>query len=202
MNIKLLVFSLVFASITYAQPSKVVNKIVAQVGDNIILLSDIESQLLQAEQGQVTVTKATECTILEQLMIQELLINQAMLDSLVIKDETVDYEMENRLRILESKMGGRDKLEAYYGKSVTQIKEEFRSKIKQRLLAQEMEAKIVSDVTVTPKEVAAYYHSLPPDSIPYINMKLSFQQIVQYPEITKEDKKRAYDQLDEIRDMI
>lgn len=174
---------------SFAQPSKVVNKIVAQVGDNIILLSDIESQLLQAEQGQVKVTEAMECGILEQLMIQELLINQAMLDSLVIKDETVDYEMENRLRILESKMGGRDKLEAYYGKSVTQIKEEFRAKIKERLLAQEMESKIVSEITVTPKEVAAYFNSLPKDSIPYINMKLSFQQIVQYPVITKEDKK-------------
>ncbi len=187
---------------SFAQPSKVVNKIVAQVGDNIILLSDIESQLLQAEQGQVKVTEAMQCGILEQLMIQELLINQAMLDSLVIKDETVDYEMENRLRILESKMGGRDKLEAYYGKSVTQIKEEFRAKIKERLLAQEMESKIVSEITVTPKEVAAYFNSLPKDSIPYINMKLSFQQIVQYPVITKEDKKRAFDQLAEIRNLI
>jgi peptidyl-prolyl cis-trans isomerase SurA len=148
------------------------------------------------------VTNALECGILEQLMVQELLINQAMLDSLVIKDETVDYEMENRLRILESKMGGRDKLEAYYGKSVTQIKEEFRAKIKQRLLAQEMESKIVSEVTVTPKEVAAYFNSLPKDSVPYINMKLSFQQIVQYPVITKDDKKRAYDQLAEIRGLI
>ena len=193
---------LFLSAYSFAQPSKVVNKIVAQVGDNIILLSDIESQLLQAEQSQVKVTKTMECGILEQLMVQELLINQAMLDSLVIKDETVDYEMENRLRILESKMGGRDKLEAYYGKSVTQIKEEFRAKIKQRLLAQEMESKIVSEVSVTPKEVAAYFNSLPKDSIPYINMKLSFQQIVQYPVITKEDKKRAYDQLAEIRGLI
>jgi peptidyl-prolyl cis-trans isomerase SurA len=197
-----LIVLLFLSAYSFAQPSKVVNKIVAQVGDNIILLSDIESQLLQAEQGQVKVTSVMECGILEQLMVQELLINQAMLDSLVIKDETVDYEMENRLRILESKMGGRDKLEAYYGKSVTQIKEEFRAKIKQRLLAQEMESKIVSEVTVTPKEVAAYFKSLPKDSIPYINMKLSFQQIVQYPVITKDDKKRAYDQLAEIRGLI
>lgn len=81
----------------FAQPAKVVNKIVAQVGDNIILLSDIESQLLQAEQSQTKVTPAMECGILEQLMVQELLINQALLDSLVIKDETVDYEMEKSL---------------------------------------------------------------------------------------------------------
>ncbi|MFM6935556.1 MAG: peptidylprolyl isomerase [Flavobacteriales bacterium] len=202
MKVFSIVFTLLLANISFAQPTKVVNKIVAQVGDNIILLSDIESQLLQMEQGQVAVSKASECSILEQLMIQELLINQAMLDSLVVKDETVDYEMENRLRILESKMGGRDKLEAYYGKSTTQIKEEFRAKIKERLLAQEMESKIVADISVTPKEVAAYYNSLPKDSIPYINMKLSFQQIVQYPVITKDDKLRAFNQLVEIRKMI
>jgi len=202
MKVFSIVLTLLLANFSFAQPTKVVNKIVAQVGDNIILLSDIESQLLQMEQGQVAVSKASECSILEQLMIQELLINQAMLDSLVVKDETVDYEMENRLRILESKMGGRDKLEAYYGKSTTQIKEEFRAKIKERLLAQEMESKIVADISVTPKEVAAYYNSLPKDSIPYINMKLSFQQIVQYPVITKDDKLRAFNQLVEIRNMI
>ena len=73
---------------SFAQPSKVVNKIVAQVGDNIILLSDIESQLLQAEQGQVKVTEAMECGILEQLMIQELLIKQCLCNYFVFAART------------------------------------------------------------------------------------------------------------------
>jgi peptidyl-prolyl cis-trans isomerase SurA len=183
------------------QAQKLVNQIVAQVGDNIILWSDIETQRLQLNEKERQI-KGKECEILEQLLLEELLLNQALIDSLVISDEQVDAEMENRLRIMEGKMGGRENLEAFYGKSTVAIKEEFRTIIKNKMLAQEMERKITADVTVTPKEVAAFFNKLPKDSIPFINMKLSFQQIVQFPELTAADKKLAYDQLVEIRKQI
>ena len=201
---KILSISFCLLSIAcFAQPSgKVVNKVVAQVGDNIILLSDIENQKLQAVQAGVETTREMECAILEELMMGELLVNQAKLDSLVVSDEQVDAEMENRLRIIESKIGSRQKLEEFYGKTINQIKEEFREQIKDKILAQEMQQKIVADVTVTPKEVAEFFKSLPKDSIPYINMKLSFQQIVNYPSITKADKLRAFNELKEIRESI
>ena len=201
---KILSISFCLLSIAcFAQPNgKVVNKVVAQVGDNIILLSDIENQKQQAVQAGVETTHEMECTILEQLMMGELLVNQAKLDSLVVSDEQVDAEMENRLRIIESKIGSRQKLEEFYGKTITQIKEEFREQIKDKILAQEMQQKIVADVTVTPKEVAEFFKSLPKDSIPYINMKLSFQQIVNYPSITKADKLRAFNELKDIRESI
>jgi peptidyl-prolyl cis-trans isomerase SurA len=203
MNKILSISFLLIAVACYAQPGgRVVNKVVAQVGDNIILLSDIENQKLQAVQAGVETSRDMECTILEELMMGELLINQAKLDSLVVSDEQVDAEMENRLRIIESKIGSRQKLEEFYGKTITQIKEEFREQIKDKILAQEMERKIVADVTVTPKEVAEFFKSLPKDSIPYINMKLSFQQIVNYPSITKADKLRAFNELKEIREAI
>ena len=201
---KILSISFCLLSIVcFAQPNgKVVNKVVAQVGDNIILLSDIENQKLQAVQAGVETTREMECAILEELMMGELLVNQAKLDSLVVSDEQVDAEMENRLRIIESKIGSRQKLEEFYGKTINQIKEEFREQIKDKILAQEMQQKIVADVTVTPKEVAEFFKSLPKDSIPYINMKLSFQQIVNYPSITKADKLRAFNELKEIRESI
>jgi peptidyl-prolyl cis-trans isomerase SurA len=143
-----------------------------------------------------------DCAVLEELMYNELLLNQAKLDSIDISDQQVDSEMENRLRVLEQQIGGRQKLEQFYGKSVTQIKEEFRLIIKDRLLAQEMERTITANVTVTPKEVADFYSKIPKDSLPLINSQLSFQQIVHYPVITKDDKKRAFDELAEIRKSI
>jgi peptidyl-prolyl cis-trans isomerase SurA len=180
---------------------KLVNQIVAQVGDNIILWSDIETQRLQLPDKEKAL-EGKDCQILEQLLLEELLVNQALIDSLVISDEQVDAEMENRLRIMENKMGGRENLESFYGKSTVAIKEEFRTIIRNKMLAQEMERKITGDITVTPKEVAAFYQKLPKDSIPFINMKLSFQQIVQFPELTAADKKLAYDQLVDIRKQI
>ena len=183
------------------EAQKLVKQIVAQVGDNIILWSDIETQRLQLPDKEKAL-EGKDCQILEQLLLEELLVNQALIDSLVISDEQVDAEMENRLRIMENKMGGRENLESFYGKSTVAIKEEFRTIIRNKMLAQEMERKITGDITVTPKEVAAFYQKLPKDSIPFINMKLSFQQIVQFPELTAADKKLAYDQLVDIRKQI
>ena len=193
---------LLFTSTVFTQNGKLVNKVLAQVGDNIILLSDIEIQKLQAKQSEMEVDFDFSCSVLEQLMVQELLVNQAKLDSIPVSDEQVDAEMENRLRIIEKDMGGRAKLEEYYGKTTTQIKEEFRSVIKDRILAQEMERTITNGISVTPKEVSSFFEALPKDSIPFINMKLSFQQIVIYPDINAEDNKRAYNELNEVLDLI
>lgn len=199
--IKLVLFVLVVfvSSTTLFSQNEVIDKIIAQVGDNIILLSDIESQKMQAVQAGVEVTSMMDCSILEQLMSEELYINQAKLDSLIITDEQVDAEMENRLRVIQSKIGSREKLEAFYGKTITQIKDEFRVVIKDKLLAQEMLRTITENVTVTPKEVHTYFNSLNSDSIPFINMKLSFQQIVNYPQITKDDKLIAFKKIASIR---
>ncbi len=196
-----LLLSFQFLLFGQLQAQKLVNQIVAQVGDNIILWSDIETQRLQLNEKERAVI-GKDCEILEQLLLEELLVNQALIDSLEISDEQVDAEMENRLRIMENKMGGRENLEAFYGKSTVAIKEEFRTIIRNKMLAQEMERKITGDITVTPKEVAAFYQQLPKDSIPFINMKLSFQQIVQFPELTAADKKLAYDQIADIRKQI
>jgi peptidyl-prolyl cis-trans isomerase SurA len=190
-------FGLLFSAIISSAFTQgtVVDKIIAQVGDNIILLSDIEAQKQQAKISGVNITSAIDCEILEKMMYQQLLVNQAKLDSLVISDENVDAEMENRLRVIENQIGSREKMEEFYGKTVNEIKNEFREVIRERLLAEEMERKITADISVTPKEVEEFFKTVPQDSIPLINAQLSFQQIVDYPEITKEDKKLAYDKL-------
>ena len=195
-------FCVLYTSTVSAQNGKLVNKVLAQVGDNIILMSDVEIQKIQAKQSEMNVDFDFSCSVLEKLMVQELLVNQAKLDSIEVSDEQVDAEMENRLRIIEKDMGGRDKLEEFYGKTTTQIKEEFRSIIKDRILAQEMERTITTGISVTPKEVSTFFEALPKDSIPFINMKLSFQQIVIYPDVTPEDKKRAYTELEEVLNLI
>jgi len=181
----------------YSQP-KTIDKIVAQVGDKVILLSDIQGQKLQALQAGVTLEPSLDCQILEELMFQNLLLNQAILDSVIVTDAQVDGEMENRIRMIENQIGSRQKMEEFYGKSITQIKKEFRSAIKDQLLSQEMARQITQEVSITPREVQKFYNSLPADSIPFINSQLSFQQIVHYPQITPEDKKIAYDHLTEI----
>jgi peptidyl-prolyl cis-trans isomerase SurA len=197
-------------SLTFIVPfyqGQVIDKIVAQVGDEIILLSNIQAlklQMIQEKNIDVSeVNSISDCQVVEDLMYQNLLVNQARLDSLPISDEQVDSEMENRLRYIISSMpGGREQFEKFYGKTITQIKEDFRTIIRNQILARDMQQKITSTVSVTPKEVETYFNALPKDSVPYINMKLAFQQIVYFPSISQEDKNRTYNELRDIRTKI
>lgn len=200
MRLLLIISSILLSFSSFSQGT--IDKIIAQVGDKIILKSDIEMQKIQAIQAGMDIGDEMDIKVLEELMYQYLLINQAKLDSVEVSEEQVNAEMENRLRVIENQIGSRQKMEEFYGKSVTQIKSEFREVIKDQLLSQEMERQITADISITPNEVQTFFSGLPPDSIPLINSKLSFQQIVIYPEITDKDKDLAREKLEGIRTYI
>jgi peptidyl-prolyl cis-trans isomerase SurA len=201
MRVYFLLLFLCCVGLLDAQPI-VLDKIAAQVGDNIILLSDLKIQEMQAKEAKIEIDSTFDCRMLEELMIEQVLVNQAKLDSILIADEQVDADMENRLRLIQQQMGGRQKLEEFYGMTYSEIKDKFRESIRSKMLADEMRNTITMGLSVTPKEVTSFFNALPADSIPYINMQLGFQQIVIYPEITKEDKKLAYEKLAGLRNDI
>ena len=182
--------------------AQVLDKVVAKIGDQVILLSDLEMQKMQLQQERIEITDETECLILEDMMFQNLLLNQAELDSVTVSDKQVDADLEQRIRYFEQQIGGREKLEAFYGKTVFQIKAEFRKIIKERMVAEEMERKITDGITVTPREVRAFFESIPRDSLPFINARVTIQQLVIYPEITEADRLAAKRKLEDIRKNI
>lgn len=199
-------FCVIFTTLCCFGQPKVIDKVVAQVGDNIILLSDIEVMKLQAAQAKMTPTEKDECLYLEELMYQSLLVNQAELDSIQISDEQVEAEMEASLRQIEAKMEGIKTeegkpmtIEEFYGKTRVQIKEEFRDVKKKQMQGKEVERNITKDISVSPREVEAFYNKIPKDSLPLINTQLAFQQIVIFPAITKADKQLARKKLEDIR---
>ncbi|WP_343637341.1 peptidylprolyl isomerase [Fluviicola sp.] len=202
-----LFFILAFTK-SFAQP-KIIDKVVAQVGDNIVLFSEIEGQKQSMKQNGIPDADINDCAILEQMLYNFLLVNQAELDSIQISDEQVDAEMENKLRMIESQMknvkdekGNPITIESFYGKTKLQIKEEFRTIIKKRMQGQEVERGITSAIDVSPLDVENFFKSIPKDSLPYINSQLSFQQIAIFPAITKNDKDIAYKQLSDIRKQV
>lgn len=202
-----LLFTLAFTK-TFAQP-KIIDKVIAQVGDNIVLYSEIEGQKQSMKQNGATNEAIDDCALLEQMLYNFLLVNQAELDSIQISDEQVDAEMENRLRVIESQMknvkddkGNPITIESFYGKTKLQIKEEFRGTIKKRLQGQEVERGITATIDVSPLEVEKFFTTIPKDSLPYINSQLSFQQIAIFPKITKTDKEAAFKQISDLRKQI
>jgi len=201
MKFYLSVFCLLIGSTLFGQ-RKIIDKVIAQVGDYDILLSDLETQKQQAKLAEITIGESFECEVMEELLYQNLLLLQADIDSVTIPDSQVDAEMENRIRVIEQQMGSRQKLEEFYGKTVSQIKNEFRDVIRRRLIVEEMERKITNDLHVTPDEIKAYYQNIPFDSLPLISSEIKLQQITIFPEITNEDKLIARRKLQSILDDI
>ena len=165
-----------------------IDKIVAKVGDNIVLKSEIEIQVAQAAAQGYQGSDAA-CQVLDQLLLEKMFLTHAEIDSIIITDEEVNAELESRMAYFISMFGGdTEKLESYYGKSIPEIKESFREDLKNQLLAQRMQQKVLSNVKVTPAEVKAFFNEIPKDSIPYFNAEVEIGQLVINPKMTAEQK--------------
>ncbi|KAF0199634.1 MAG: peptidyl-prolyl cis-trans isomerase SurA [Bacteroidetes bacterium] len=182
---------------------QVIDEVVAVVGANYILQSDIEAQYIQFRmQGGITDARATRCQILEDLLFQKLMLNQAELDSVVVTDEQIEQTMDARFRYYIQQFGSQEKLEQFYKKSLIEIREEFKTLVKEQLMVDEVQQKIIKDLKVTPSEVRAYFNSLPKDSIPVIDTEYEVGQIIKEPAINKEELEATRERLKSLRDRI
>ncbi len=194
-------FSLLCSASIHAQ-EKVIDRIIAIVGVNPIMQSELEAQFQQMVSAQEPVNENTRCKLLEELLFQKLLLAQAQKDSLDVTDAQVDQELDKRIRFYIQQFGSEEKFVSFYGKSVDDFKADLKDNIRDLLLAQQMQSKISNDISVTPNDVKKYFNNIPDDSIPYINAEVEVGQIVKRPSITPAAKKEAKDKIEEIRQRI
>jgi peptidyl-prolyl cis-trans isomerase SurA len=180
---------------------KVVDRIIAVVGQNMVLESDIEAQYLQAKmQGTIEGSaRSVKCQILENMLLENLLLNQAELDSVQVSDSEVEQNLDQRLRYFISQFGSQEKLEEYYGKSILEIKEEFRGLVKNNMLVQQVQTSITKNVFVTPNDVKEFYRNIPKDSIPLISAQVEMKQIIKIPPVSLEQKVMIKEKLRDLR---
>ena len=205
----LLVFLLFFSLNLLAQDNekpkgKILDQVVAVVGKSIILQSDIENQYLNYRmQGGIEGTETQmKCQILQSILYQKLMVAQAEVDSLTVDEVQVAGELERRLSTFINQFGSQEKMEKYYGKSLTEIKSELHDIVKDQLLAQQVQQKITGKVTVTPSEITTYFNNIPKDSIPLIKTEYIIRQIVKEPPVSIEEKLRVKKELLELRKRI
>ena len=200
MNIKLSIALLFLVFITKAQP-QVLDRVVAIVGKNPLLLSEIETNLLQhkekKEEGEVS-----RCKVFEDLLFQKLLLAQADRDSLTTTDAEVESELNRRIQYYVGMLGGEEKFEAFYNKRISVFKDELRDDVRDQLLAQKMQQKITGDTKLTPSEVRTFYNTLPIDSLPLINSELEIGHIVRKPPISDDAKTAVRAQLEVYRQRV
>lgn len=192
-------------TITFAQPQKIVaDKIVGQVGDKIILQSDIKNAIDDYKrQGQeAQLPPNPECAFLEGQLIQKVLVLQAQRDSLPISDEELDAMLDNQIRGFISSYGSQEILEQVAGKTVYQIKEDFREPFREKKLADDMRKKILDNIRITPTEVKDFFNKIPADSLPYYESELEAGQIVIYPKANKDIEVYVTNQLYTLKQQV
>lgn len=180
---------------------KTVDKIVAVLGDNIILYSDVEAAFLQYQNQGVALANG-RCSVLDNLILEKFYLAQANLDSVYVGDDEVESELEKRISYFINLFGSRDEFEKYYGKTTLEIKDDFREDIRSQLLADRMQSKVFEGLKVTPKEVKAFFSNIPDDSLPYFNAEVELAQIVMYPRVSEELKDYARQKMEKIRNDI
>ncbi|MBC6993337.1 peptidylprolyl isomerase [Neolewinella lacunae] len=182
----------------------VIDEVIARVGGEYILLSDLEEQFaLAASQSNGALAPDTRCQILDQLLVGKLLYNQSKLDSLEISDSDVESQLNARIDRILSYMGGSiEQFEDYYGQSITATKEQFREDLREQLAVERMRGTVVREVKVTPAEVKTFFAQIPKDSLPYFNAEVEVGEIVAKPEPNEETRKATIARLEGVRASI
>ena len=179
-----------------------IDKVEAIIGDEIVLTSEVESQYLQYLSQGNSKSDAIKCEIIEDLLFQKLLVNQAKLDSVVVTDEEVGTEIIKRLTYFESQLGSVEKVEEYFGKLKVEIELELGKVIKDQFLAERVQRGISSDVKATPAEVREFFNQQNDADIPVVPTKVEVAQVIIKPEISEEQKDKLRDKLNSFRERV
>jgi peptidyl-prolyl cis-trans isomerase SurA len=195
-----------FAFVAFAQPATtkkvIADKIIGQVGDKIILYSDILNTMSDIARQGGTMPPNPECMIMDGELSKKLLVIQAEHDSLLVSEEELDAMLDNRIRYYIQQYGGQAVLEEVAGKSVYQIKEDLRLPSKEGKLSEMMRGKIVEGIKITPTEVKTYWEKIPKDSLPFYESELEIAQITIYPKANRDIESYVAKELNEVRRQI
>lgn len=181
--------ALIILPFTNSQGQQLVDEISAIVGDETILLSEIESLVLtQRSMGDRTPAERLRCEILEDLMVQKLFLDQARIDSIEVTDDDVDRSLNMRLNEFIVRAGSEKNLEDYYNKSMIEIRRDLRKLMKNELLTTQMQQTLAMDITTSPSEVKKFYLRNNPDSMPLIPAKVELSILQIDPPGNEENK--------------
>ena len=202
-NYLLLILLFVSFQCLTAQERLVIDKVIAKVGTETILLSDVEGQYAYASEQSADTSPELKCEIIQSLVGQKLIVHQAKLDSIIVSEDEIEASLNFRIDgVLRQMNGDESFFQEYYGMTVHEMRENLRDDLEQQMLAERMQNKIISEVQITPKEVKQFYSTIPKDSIPFLNAEVEISEIVVSPQVNKEERLKALEQIIKIRKQL
>jgi peptidyl-prolyl cis-trans isomerase SurA len=181
-----------------------IDRVAAIVGQEVILISDIEAQhkLMESQTGDKMPENA-RCIIFDQLLSNALILSEAEKDSVMANESEVETQLDSRIReILRYMNNDPEQFKLYYGRTSEEVKDEMRDDMRKQLVIQKMSQQIMQSVSVTPKEVKEFFERIPKDSLPYFNSEVELGEIVVKPKVNAEEDKRAREKAEDLRRQI
>jgi peptidyl-prolyl cis-trans isomerase SurA len=206
LSLKWLIFFLSLNGFVWAQPSSVpanvVDQVIAVVGNEVVLLSDLEAQTQQMMAQTNLRGDELRCRVIDQLLLNKLLLHHAGVDSVTVSEDQVEQKISQNMAYYIQQVGSVEKLEQYYGKTLAELKDEFKPIIRDQLLIQQMQSKLTSSITASPADVKHFFDAIPEDSLPLINAEMEYAQILLKVPFSSDSKRAAREQLDALRQRI
>ncbi|MBR6118096.1 MAG: peptidylprolyl isomerase [Paludibacteraceae bacterium] len=182
--------------------AQVIDEVIWVVGDEAILRSEVEEERLRAQYEGQTIHGDPYCIIPEQIAIQKLFLHQAILDSVEANESSVSHQVDMRLNYYINQIGSKEKMEEYFRKTSSEIREEMMTSVRNQMIIQQMQSKLTADIKPTPAEIRRYYNSLPADSIPMMPAQVEVQIISFEPPVPIEEIERVKQRLREFTERV
>lgn len=180
----------------------VIDEVIWVVGDEAILRSEVEEERLRAQYEGQQIPGDPYCVIPEQMAVQKLFLHQAILDSVEANESSVSHQVDMRLNYYINQIGSKEKMEEYFRKPSSEIREEMMTTVRNQMIIQQMQSKLTADIKPTPADIRRYYNSLPMDSIPMMPAQVEVQILSFEPPVPVEETERVKQRLREFTERV
>ena len=202
MKMKSAILAMLLVSAAAIAQDNVIDEVIWVVGDEAILRSEVEEERLRAQYEGMPIPGDPYCVIPEQLAIQKLYLHQAEIDSIEANESTVSHQVDARINFYLNQIGSKEKMEEYFRKTTSEIREELMTSVRNQMIIQQMQAKLTENVKPTPAEIRRFYESLPQDSLPMIPAQVEVQILSFEPKVPVEEIERVKSRLREFTERV
>ena len=196
------ILAMLLVSAAAIAQDNVIDEVIWVVGDEAILRSEVEEERLRAQYEGMPIPGDPYCVIPEQLAIQKLYLHQAEIDSIEANESTVSHQVDARINFYLNQIGSKEKMEEYFRKTTSEIREELMTSVRNQMIIQQMQAKLTENVKPTPAEIRRFYESMPEDSLPMIPAQVEVQILSFEPKVPVEEIERVKSRLREFTERV
>lgn len=164
-------------------PGGIIDKTVAVIGNEMITIGQIEQEVQMMRAQGMSSDRNIRCELLENMLVSKIFLMQSRIDSLKVNQDMVESELSNRIAQVKTSLGGEKEMEAYFGKSLYKIRQEWRKNIEEQSLTQQMQGKVSQNIPeVTPLDVKQMLDTMDKADLPVVPVKYKLSQICIYPD--------------------